>query len=515
MSLAARRHALALAALAFLLAAAVAAFLLTRGSEPPPDRAARLVPAAALVYAHLSTDPEREEDQRLGDILGKLPALSGLRGRIEAAISQRAGGFELERDVRPWLGDEAAVALLDSGQEAADALVVLSVRDRAKAEGMLSRVAGSDRGVEHRGVAVRELGAVRGAFVGGFLVIGQDAAVRAAVDLDQGRGEPLSAARGYVAATTERPDERTVDLYASPDGVRRVLRPAAGAAGVLGAFLDNPALAGVGLSAVAEASGLRLYARSARTRAGAAREFEPELLDSVPSDAAGYLGLGGLEAAAGALPPALRERLTAQFREALAGTEGIDLERDVLEPLRGEVALAVSPDLPSPIITLIARTRDEARTREALGRLQGVLGELLAPQGEQAGTVPTFEERRVGDVTAFSLRLTPDLELLYAVFDGRLVVSTAPAGIQRAAEEGAALPDAARFKATVGEPPQKAEAVLFVDLSQLLTLGGQAGLESSTAFQTAREALRSVRALGGVARREENDSTAELFFEIP
>jgi hypothetical protein len=51
------------------------------------------------------------------------------------------------------------------------------------------------------------------------------------------------------------------------------------------------------------------------------------------------------------------------------------------------------------------------------------------------------------------------------------------------------------------------ESLGFFDVRQLLTLGEQTGLTA--------EDLRPVHAASAVIQREEDDTTAELFFEIP
>lgn len=494
---------------------ALAFLLLGRSPDEPPDAAARLVPAGALVYVHVSTAAGRGPDEELSKTLAKFPAYERLRTRLELAISRRAGGFDLDRDVRSWLGDEAAIAFLDTGTTTANSLVLLSVADEPKAQGVLARAVGAAGGVAYRGKAIRRFGSVAAAFTNGFLAIGQEESVRSAIDLGTRRGKALAGDAAYLAATVDRPPERTVDVYASADGVRRVLSVQAGFAGTIGRLLDHPKLRGVALTLGAGDPGLRVHVHQARNP-GEAREFEPQLVDSVAASAAAYLGLGGLDAVASLLPAAGAQNLVARLRKALPEDSGVDLDRDVLAPLRGEVALSVTPALPTPIITIAALTSDEARTREALGRLQGILADVLGPAAEQGGAVPTFEERDLGDgVSAFALQLAPGFELLYAVFDGRLVVSTAVAGIQRVKDGGPPLRDEKAFKRTLDSLPDRAEALLFADLGQLLTLGDQAGFGNAPAFQTVRDTLRKVRAVGAVATREGNDTTAEFLLEIP
>jgi hypothetical protein len=495
-----RRRAL-VAAAAVVVVAAAAGFLLLRGPSGPVDTAGKLVPGDALVYVHVSTDPDRAEDRRLLGQLQKFPSFARIRARLESSI----GAFEFERDVRPWLGKEAAVALLDSGGPAANVLLLLAVADEPKAQGQLTRAAGAAGGVEHRGVAVRRFGGVAAAFVGGFLAIGQEAAVKAAIDRHRGRGPAL-------AEAIDPPAARSLHARLTAGGVRRVLRPQPGFAGALGALADHPALRSLQVSVVPEAKGLRVHLRQDK-RVSEGGPFTPELLDTVPEDAVAYVGLNGLGSAGTVLGAAGGGPLLETLQQRLPT---IDFQRDVVGPLRGEVALSVTPDLPVPIVTLVARTRDPERTQEALSRLRGAIAELLAPRdGDAAGQVPVFEERRLAGVTAYALALAPDTEILYAVLDERLVVSTAASGIQRIADQGDSLRDAERFKRAGTGVPEKAEALVFLDLAQLLTLSDQVGLDLSPAFRAAREDLRRVRVVSAVAEREGPDTTAELFLEIP
>ena len=509
----ARRRAIAIAA-ALLAMAGVALIVLRPGAaQPPADAAAGLVPADALVYVHLSTDEDRDQDGELLERLERFPSFSGVRRTITDAV-QRQGGIDLRRDVLPWLGKEAAFALLPSGGTVAPSLLLLSVADAAGAKRALARASRGGTSLDYRGTEVRRFRSVAAALIKDFLVLGQEPAVKAALDRAGGRGSSLAASRRFREARATAPDDRALDAYLSPEGVRRVLRPLPGLAGVAGAAIDDPALEGAGVTLSPDDDGLRLQVRALRSR-GQARTFTPELVERVDEDSFAYLGLGGLDALTTLFPRVGLDRLLERARAALPAESGVDLERDVLGPLRGEVAVSARPALPLPQVTLIARTRDEAKTRDALGRLQGVLAEALAPAGESGGSVPTFEERRLDGVTAYAISLGPGFELLYAVADGLLIVSNSGGGIERAREERDRITDDDAFKDAVGELSPDTEALLFLDLRQLLTLGDLAGLTKGGALQTARDDLRRLRILGAAARREGDDTIAEFFLEIP
>jgi hypothetical protein len=268
--------------------------------------------------------------------------------------------------------------------------------------------------------------------------------------------------------------------------------------GVVGGVLDHPRLQGVAASLVAEENGLRVHVRAARP---GRRELEPRLARRVPKDAAVYAGLAGLDA----FGPLL-ERLGALAEEGA----GLDLDRDLLAPLAGEVAVSVSPRLPVPVVTIVARTSDERRTRESLARMQPPLAEALT-----GSTASRFEQRDVLGKDAFALRVSTGFELIYAVWDGHVAISTAQPGLEQAIEPEGDVTEAEHFGATVGELPDKVEALAFTDLSELLALAEQTGLAGNPGFDAVRDDLRRVRAAGAIVRREDPDTTAELFFEIP
>jgi len=505
-----RRAALALAVLAAL--ALVAGLVCAAGQDVPADEAARLVPANALAYVHLSTDPDSEHDARFARLAGSLPAVGRLRDQIVAAVSPQA--FDLERDVRPWLGDELAYAAVSP----TDSIVLAAVADRPQAEALVARVGNLSGAERYRGVEVLVAGPTALAFVGGFLAVGTEAAVRAAVDRDQADGEALADLPAYRRAAAGRPAERSLDAYASPAGVRDVLAPRGGLLGALGALLDRPGLTAAGASVTAEERGLRAHVRLA---GGAPRDagFEPVLLERVPEGAAAYAGVRSALRLVRVLGRLGAERPLRRLGEELAEEAGIDFERDLLAPLSGELAIAVtgaSQDPAAtgggaPVVTLKARTAEPRRTGSALARLQEPIAWRLAVPG----TVPAWEPETIGGLGAFTLRVTPELGPSYAVSGDGVVISTAPAGLE---PPRGTLAAARGFNATIGEVPAEADSLVFLDLRQLLALGEQTGLTAIPGLATARDDLSSVRAAGAVVKQDPanpSDTTVELFLEIP
>jgi hypothetical protein len=63
--------------------------------------------------------------------------------------------------------------------------------------------------------------------------------------------------------------------------------------------------------------------------------------------------------------------------------------------------------------------------------------------------------------------------------------------------------------------PEQVSSVLFTDVSQLLSLGEQTGLASSTRLRALLEDLAKVRTIGLSSISGASDTTTELRLEIP
>jgi Protein of unknown function (DUF3352) len=529
-----RRRLVALAAAggAALAIAVVAVVLATGGgATPPATGAARLVPADALVYVHLSTDSRRDGVRRALDQLDRFPSFPRVRTGLLQRLSALSTGVSFQRDVRPWLGKEAALALLNTRTQTAGSLLVFGVANRAKARAFLRRVGGPAGSSAYRGTQIVNYGNVAAAFVGSYLVIAPVASVQAAIDARAGRVLSLARAATYRRASRGLPAGRLADVYASPDGVARVLAPQGGALGAAGALLDQPALAGVALSLSGGDHGVELQIHSIRDAARARRlgvppqpAFTPRLLGSVPANAMAYIGLTRLDRAGGRLLTAglagggAGARITGLLQRAqrdLQKRTGVNLRRDVLPLFQGEVALWLAPATPAPILTLISAAKDEQATREAFARLQEPLARLLAPPSPTAPSVPAWQERDLGDgVQDFQLRIAPGIELDYAVFDGKLVASTALAGVRAVKDAKHRLSDDSSFSTTLGNRPDKVTSLVFLNFSALLALGERTGLSDSRAYLAVRDDLRKVKAVGAAAAGSGDESTTKVSIQI-
>jgi len=511
----------ALAGAAVLAVAAVAVVLLLgRGERPPVTGAARLVPDTALAYLHVSTDPDRDAVRRADQLLRRFPSGPQVRDTVTGRLTSIGPGLSYQRDVRPWLGPEAAIALLDTPGPTATPLAVVSVADRDRADAFLGRASRPPVTSAYQGVTITSYGGLATAFLGRYLVVGPPAGVEAAIDVRGGRLRGLGAASDFRRATAGLPADRAVDAYLPAGGVSRLLAAHTGPLGAAGALLEQPGLVATGLSLSAAGDGARLRVHSLidRRAAGPRRflPFEPRLADSVPGDALGYLGLRGINRSAGRLLPALAggaapavARLFARAAGNARGA-GLDLERDVAPIFRGEVALWLKAAIPAPALTLIATTRNERATREALARLQRPVILAFAPPAGGPGQVPVFEQRSIAGTQAFRLRLGPGVELDYAVFDGKVVISTSLDAIADVRRSSQPLVDTDPFQATLGDRPTRVTSLVFLDFAALLALLERSALATTPAYQAIRADLHRIRAVGAASRGGRADSTTDV-----
>jgi hypothetical protein len=529
--------ALGAAILAAVVAGAIAlAIILSLGSgEPPPATgAAEIVPANALLYLHVSTDSSRPAVRRaltLGHHMAAAGVLmAGASERVDAMLSGTDGAaVNYRADVRPWLGREAALAVLDTPGSSAGSLLVLDVRDPGLARRFLDRVGARPAGA-YRGVRLlSERTGAELAFVHHYLVLGQLASVRAAIDVAAGRERSLAASGAYRRAAGHEPADRVIDAYASASGIRRALVPRAGLLGIIGSLLDTPALSAASVSVSAAAGGVRVEVRRAldptlvRVTRDRPTNFASSLAAVFPANSILLVDFHGLE---GGVPKLLTVAakagilgrvgpLLSRLGSALAA-EGVNLHH-VLSVFSGETAIGVVPGrgggAPAPV--LVTRPASATRARAVLAGLELPLTRVFTPSSNGPGQIPEVTDVVVGGVPVHQLTLGPGLNLDYAVNHGLVAVSTSTTGIAAVVAGRGGLPQASAFKATVPDHPDEVSSLVFSDLSQLLRLGSRVGLIGSPRQTAISSVAEMIRAVGLAAWRGADDTTTELQLQTP
>lgn len=508
----------------------VAVLVLSGGSRTaPPNAAAAIVPADALAYVNLSLNSGRPAVSQTLKLAARFPdfplAGGAVLGRLSTVI---AGGrtADYARQIRPWLGGEAALALLDTTTSTAGSLLVLEVTDAGRARAFVHAEGAVGAGAERRTALQRYPNGNELAFIGHFLVLGQDASVRAAIDVAAGAGRSLARDAIYRRTSAGQPGDRVLDAYASLAGVRRLLADQGGAIGAVGALLYQPALQGVAMSVSPTSQGLGVRIHSVldptlvNLSGASSPAFTPTLASAMPADASLMLDVSGLDrvaprvlnagssaGVAGGIGPLL-SRLGAALR-----SEGVNVA-DIVSIFHGEAAVAVVPHGQTPTLVIVARTANPARTQSELAGLEAPLAQLFAPAAKGSASAPVFNDRTVDGVTVHQLALASGLQLDYAVFRGLVVISTSQQGISAVARRaGSTLARTAPFRAVLGDRPSRVTALVYADLGKLLSVGSSTGVTSTLSAVT--DDLKRVGAVGLSATRGASDSTAQLSIQVP
>jgi hypothetical protein len=475
----------------------------------PPDRAAAFVPKGALVYLNLSNQPGSAQWKRATGALDELPSLGGLRATL-LGLAQGQGALA-KLDYKPWLGKEAALAVLPGG---AKRVLVLKAKDVRKARQAIDLIP-SPGTQSYHGVPLRDIG--HGELAGierGFVLAGDGAAVRAAVDSSAAPGGSLASDKTYAELRKGLPRERLVTGYLSQTWIKQRL---GGPAALLSAVAHVPSIQAAAIAMGATDKRLELTLRGrpapgASTACGANGADQSGLVAKAPARPAAFVSLSGLRCLLGdamASPNSGIGKALRSFAVAAQGA-GVNVGTELLPLLGGQSGLTLMPGTAGPGITLDVAGVPAGKGMDVIGRLQPALVSLLGGQGD----TPDISTNGVNGVNVLTTSLSSGLKLNYAAFGGDLLVSTDPNGMA-AARKGAHLSDSADFKTLLGDRPKSTSALVFFDLEKLLALADQAGLSSNPTYSAVRDDLQKIGAAGIVLARGGKDIDAELRLKLP
>src|SRR5438309_5086423 len=361
-------HRLVIAAttlLSLIGALVVVAYLLIFGAAT--DRAATIAPARSLAYVSIYLTPSTGQQMRLADVLTKLPGFTD-RDAVGTKIDEFAqrflgdAGLDYRADVKPWLGNEVALAVIapasGQGTSGNGSLIIAAVRDETAARAAIARIVAKANGTtisqSYSGVPVTVAsgpGGQAGAFaiLEGMLLAGSnEATLHAAIDAAQGRASSLAESDAFRRATEPLPTDRLALAYLDVSGAASAGGQAALASGYHGAAL----------ALVARSDGLQVTGHApfdaasanASARANFALGSEPAgLPDWMPASTHAELVFFGarqtfdsVAAQLGSTPGGQQAQQTLDQLRALAALGlGIDLDKDLLPLFDRETAVAI------------------------------------------------------------------------------------------------------------------------------------------------------------------------------
>src|SRR4029078_7923140 len=86
--------------------------------------------------------------------------------------------------------------------------------------------------------------------------------------------------------------------------------------------------------------------------------------------------------------------------------------------------------------------------------------------------------------------------LSYAVFDGKLVISTQPAGIAQVRSSGDNLAGTGAYQQAIYKLPGSVSALVFLNLDEVLGLAQQAGLAEDPLYASLSEDISHLQSPG-------------------
>jgi hypothetical protein len=494
----------------------------------PSNLTADYAPPNSALYAHLTVNSDSHQWELAEELSDELPNLTMLlRSDTRALATPAARPIDLSQEVLPWAKDDIALIGVPGPKKSIAQAYLVGVGDQGAANQFLASLSPGGKAKQPRidgtTLTVYSNGLATG-LSRDVALFGDVLAVRAALDTNSDRFPELTGTE-QGSALESLPDVRLAELYLSQAGVQRLLVGRQGGATQLDTFVDYGATTGMAASLRLREDGVEVHLDSrldpeleqrSPTVFASLPQFEPDLAGEAGTRALGYVGVGdlgpGLNQALATAGPSAQGLAGALRRLAqrLQKEAGVDPLRDLLPALGGQAALVAEPTEAVPYASLIVDGVDEQRASSALAALERpVLRAIAAGQ-----RVPSPRTEEVDGVEVHSVQVSPSIDLSYAVFDGKLVISTQPEGIEQVRSGGESLAGSDAYEQATDRLPDQVSALVFLNLDEVFGLAQQAGLATDPLYASLSEDISRIGSLGVAVRGNEGELRSELFLAI-
>jgi hypothetical protein len=473
------------------------------GNDEAASGASELVPGGALIYAEADLKPEGDQKRAVDSILAKFPgggqAGDKLKELIDKGLRKSDPSMSFEKDIEPWLGDEAAFFVSDfgvSGGEGALGLVVATDDEDASLDALKKTATGkvtqkSYRDVDYLMEESQDLNAA--AAFDGFLIIGTEAGVKAAIDTSKD-GPKLSDDDAYKKALDKAADDRLGLVYMNMPELRKQVQQAGTGAlpDSFKRFFKEPVVSTVD----ADDDGVTIESAVTDELAGAFGLIGggSDLVSELPADSWAAFAqndfgkLIDLFADSFAGVAGGRDMIEQQFKAAT----GLDLQKDVLDWM-GDFGVFVRGRTISELNgALIVETKDEAASARFIDALERLARNQADNPGDSVGPL-----RAPGGGKGFTLS-SPDVPKPIHVFqrNGRVVFAYGDAAAKDGADASDKLGDSPDFSA-VRDSLGDYDVSFYVLMQPILDLVDSTDSGSDPDWQKAKPYLEPLRALVG------------------
>jgi hypothetical protein len=457
--------------------------------------ASELVPASAFVYGEATLEPEGDQKEAINSILSKFPGggESGdkIKELIEKGLRESDAPISFKKDIEPWLGDEAAFfAGFGKTNETTVAAVLVATDDEDAALETLEKSAEgktSEKSYKDQTYLTDESDEA-GAVFDGFLVLGSEEGVKAAIDASKGDSK-LSDDEGYKKALEDASDDRLGLMYVNSPEIAKAMQQT-GVAGTLPPsfkdILKEPVVATVD----ADNDGVTLEGKVPSDLGGAFALLgqASDLVTELPGDswlALGQANLGNLVdfyVDAFAQMAGGRDAIEQQLKAAT----GLDLQRDVIAWMGDFAVFARGTSLSALDGALVIESKDE----QASGRFIDAVARLVRQQG--AGSGLRVVPRGSDGYTLSSPSVPKPIHLFQR--DGRVVLAYGNEAAGDAVAPSEKLGDNADFT-SARDSLGDYEVASYVLLQPIFDLIDSTGASSDADWQDAKPYLEPLSAL--------------------
>ncbi len=481
-------------------------------------------------------------------------------------------GLNFEEDIQPWIGPEASFAVSgvtdfqmlaqameesdDSADElfkVADVALIISARDDNAAQAFLQKLR---TGIEGQGDTVLETthnnvtiyheeaptdrAPAAFALVKGNVVFASKLELlQQMIDRDPAGSDTLAANQRFQNLRANQPADAIGYIYIDGrfvgEGVTQTTEEAildmpADSAERLSQQLENiQAVQAVGLSISVEETGVGFDA-TVTADVEQVDEESQEMLEAArePVDASRLESISGdsLALMTFKIPPGFKDQVLEGFRSQPDGEEsleemeaqtGLNLEKDVLDWLVGDVSLVILPgdqmgDVTFPAAGYLAITSENPESAEAgMAKIADVI--------EQSINMP-FTSETIGGADWQVLAEPSSGQIFggYGFIGDDVVIAFGNSAMESVTDESdTPITENAMFTAVTNNLPDPNGGVFYFDVQEMVALGDSLGTSMSPEEEEARQNMEAIGAIGAAGQPGLNDQgvgQARLFVYI-
>jgi len=382
---------------------------------------ADFAPASSAVYISGVTDPSSSQWEKAETLLGRFPGRDKLLASFRKDLQKE--GLSWERDIKPALGDELNLVLLDFEDAEHNYVFFTKPKDEAKFDKFIE--AGDDPQVHRK--------------IDGWTVFADNKLSLDNFEQARSSGDSLSDKDEFRDAMGSLSEETTLRGYVGGESIYAALGKEAATdpdAKTFERFSRSfGKLESVSFSTAAEDDGVAVEAAYTNTKEYKIGNYKPELDDALPSGALFYLSFGNLEDVFNSVLTSADQSFP-QFkaqRSRIEAALGFELKSDLFPLFSKEGAIAVyrGGEL-TPNVLFVLRVPDEAKAQRVVDRFAA----LASLGGETSRTI------RVHGVEATEITIAEaGVSVLAAVSDGKAFVTNSKAELEQALGDKKKLAD--------------------------------------------------------------------------